>query len=147
MKLLPISAILLFVALFFTGCNEKGPDPQPSTPTVMTTAIMVGEDGAQPYILKEAYVSNSLYQSSRASFTVIGKLNNGSQLTLSFKQSTPTAGANHTDALTATLNGTTATQASGTTTRNPDTNTVAGSFTCTFPSGLKVDGVIADLVL
>ncbi|GAA3918446.1 hypothetical protein GCM10022406_01330 [Hymenobacter algoricola] len=98
--------------------------------------------------MQETQVGLSLYQSSRASLELNGKLNDGTLLSFTFRQSSTAAGANRTDLVDVRMNGTiTATQASGTTLRDAGTNAVSGTFSCKFATGLQVDGVITNLQL
>ncbi|WP_460676162.1 hypothetical protein [Hymenobacter coalescens] len=136
MKFLRFTALALGL---LTGCKDN-PPPAPTTPTpTYTTAVEVTVDNAPPYDLLQAYVSASNYDQRLASLQIVGKLYNNRELRLSFQQSTPTVGANITDAVTATLDGVRASQASGQTQRDP-TNSVSGTFDCTFPNGTTVSG-------
>jgi len=143
-----LTPLILFVALIFAGCNS---DKDPVTPagSNFSKAITVSEDGAPPYVLDEAQVGETLYRGTRASFRVSGKLQSGSVISLDFRQtSITTTGADKTDVVSAALAATTnATQASGTTIRNPATNTVTGSFSCVFANGKTIEGTIDELQL
>ncbi|UOG74461.1 hypothetical protein MTX78_20365 [Hymenobacter tibetensis] len=143
------TAILLSAAMLFSGCDDDDTAPGGSAIENFSKAIMVSEGGAPPYILGEVRVGETLYRGTQASFQVSGKLQSGPVISLSFQQSSrTTTGTDKTDVVAARINTTTnATQASGTTLRDPKTNTVTGTFSSTFPNGLTVDGTITNLQL
>lgn len=142
------TAVIMSVAMLVAGCKDDDAD---SGVVIINypTAIMVSEAGAPPYTLREVQVGATQYRGTQASFDVNGKLLSGSIISLSFSQtSRTTTGADITDVVSARLNTTTdATQASGTTKRDPKTNAVSGKFSCVFPDGLTVDGTIDALQL
>lgn len=142
------TALIVSGALLLAGCDDD-PTPNASTTTDFPKTIMVSEGGAPPYTLGEVRVGETLYRGTQASFSVSGKLQSGPILSLSFQQtSRTTTGTDKTDAVSARLNTTiNSTQASGTTIRDPRTNTVSGSFTCVFPNGVTVDGTLTALQL
>ncbi len=147
MKLLS-TAIILSGTLLFAGCDDDS-TPSSNTTIDFSKAIMVSEGGAPPYTLGEVRVGETLYRGTQASFSVSGKLQSGPIISLSFQQtSRTTTGADKTDVVSARLNTTiNSTQASGTTIRDPRTNTVSGSFMCVFPNGVTVDGTLDALQL
>lgn len=142
------TAIILSAAIFFSGCSDDDTTPGGAIEN-FSKAIMVSEGGAPPYTLGEVRVGETLYRGTQASFQVSGKLQSGPIISLSFQQSSrTTTGTDKTDVVVARINTTTnATQASGTTLRDPKTNTVTGTFSSTFPNGLTVDGTITNLQL
>lgn len=148
MKLLS-TALILSAAVFFAGCNDDNSESGSSVIPNYSTAIMVSEGGAPPYTLGEVQIGATQYRGTQASFDVSGKLQSGPVISLSFSQtSRTTTGADITDVVSARINTTTnATQASGTTKRDPKTNMVSGTFSCVFPNGLTVDGTIDALQL
>lgn len=127
-----------------TGCKSDN-TPQPTaTTTSNTVTVSVSEAGAPSYNLTEAHIINANYQTGAAGLTISGKLNNGKVLVLDFVRNGSTT-ANTTNILESSLNGNTGTNSVGTTTYNPQTRTVSGTFRSTFPTVGEISGSFSGL--
>ncbi|WP_126546749.1 hypothetical protein [Hymenobacter amundsenii] len=131
------------------SCQSKETvQPKPAS-KVYSTAVNVSESGAPAYVLPETEIGLATYQGPTALLVVSGKLNTGTPVRITFKQSSPvTAGANITDQVevySEKLGD--AVQASGRTTRDGSKNAVTGSFTSRFANGTTLDGTIVGLLL
>ncbi len=147
MKLFFLSALISCSLLY--GCNDKDSAKPKSVAKVYSTAVSVSEGGAPAYILPEAEVGLATYQGPTALLVVSGRLNTGTAVRITFKQSSPAAaGANATDQVevySEKLGD--AVQTSGRTVRDTGKNTVSGSFTSRFANGTTLDGTLSSLVL
>ena len=136
---------LLAFALL-VGCG-KADTPAPTAVTAASSIqVMVSEAGAPAYDLREARLGDANYHTGATSLSLSGKLNNGKPLVLYFTKGNATASYT-TTALSSNLDGTMGSSSVGTTTYNPQTRTVSGTFRTTFAIIGEVSGSFADIQL
>ncbi|GAA4350468.1 hypothetical protein GCM10023185_08210 [Hymenobacter saemangeumensis] len=121
------------------SCSKDEPKPAATPPVGRPVRVMVSEAGAPSYELRDALVTSANYQSSAAAMEIIGKLNSGKVLTLSFSKN-GTAQPYSTNTLEAALDGNSGSAASGTTTYSTQSQRANGSFRVTFPVIGEVTG-------
>ncbi|MGY3091380.1 hypothetical protein ACVWYF_004446 [Hymenobacter sp. UYAg731] len=136
-------APLLLAGTLLMGCSKDDPTPAP-TPTASTIKVTVSEAGAPVYDLNEAHVIDGGYQTGSPRLSFSGKVSTGKTMVLYFTKGTAPASYT-TNALTGTLDGVTGTNFTGTTTYDPQTKLVNGSFRATFPVVGEVVGTFADI--
>lgn len=124
---------LALLAGLLSACagSDNDPTPTPTTPIASTVVVQVSQAGAPSYNLNEARVVSYNYQTGGAMLSLSGKLGDGRLLTLNFSRGTNPP-AYSTRALQATLGTEDATNPTGTTTYDPTTHQVDGTFSTTF---------------
>lgn len=141
---------VLAVGLLSSCASTEDPQPTTGQGTIITNPItvqvQVSEAGAPSYALSDATLVSSNYQTGATRLVLSGKLNSGKVLTLNFSKGNSTA-AYTTNVLVATLDGASASPATGSTTFTAQNRTVAGTFQATFSAVGVLSGSFTDVTV